>query len=352
MNDPKKKRKMNEELINDRATGNSTVYDLTSVDDMLLSKLKDQFRFKDTIINGAAYSKYHRAMLIELINKSLRIFKNYLFEAIGVESTYFFKLTENDDDNEVLKKEDNYIKFIKGNSNVYPKTSKIDFKKVREMLYSTKKSQKSIKKIAIELNYPYFTLLRAVKKIMKFRFIKCNRLNKNSNSLKNDYQVIYFTNTFSNVIEKKNYFIFIDESSFNSNKRSTKQWISNKKTNIIYDSGRISGLNLILACTGQKIFHFNISNKKLNTDNFCNFINELLMKIMESYELREMYINNNIYLIYDNCPIHKSKKTKEYLKNTKFNILTLPTYSPYFNICEFVFSNLKRSFYKKVYSSK
>lgn len=352
MNNPRKKRKMNEEKINDNGDGYFEFPKQTLTDDKLSLNLVDKFRIKDSIINGKITKNLPKTRLIHDVCNALTIFKKYLFNLINVESTDLFSIFDNNDNSYETNLIERKIKFIKENSIIYKSTSKIDFEKVREMLESKNKSQISLKKIAVKLKYPYITLYRAIRKIMGYRYLKSSRLNIKSNNEKSDYEIIYFSNILSKILDKNNLLIFIDESSFNSNKRSTKLWINHQKNNVFYDSGRISGLNLILASTNEEIFEYTISKRTNNTDEFIVFIEKLINKILESEELKEKYNNYKVYLIYDNCPVHKSKVTTKYIQETKFNVLTLPPYSPYYNLCEYVFSFIKKDFYGNVYSSK
>ncbi|WP_410521199.1 transposase [Candidatus Tisiphia endosymbiont of Ditula angustiorana] len=52
-----------------------------------------------------------------------------------------------------------------------------------------------------------------------------------------------------------------------------------------------------------------------------------------NFELRQP-VSKEVYLICDNASYHKSKKVKEYLVNTKIELVFLPPYSPNLNPIE------------------
>lgn len=56
------------------------------------------------------------------------------------------------------------------------------------------------------------------------------------------------------------------------------------------------------------------------------------------------YKSGKYVLIFDNASCHVSKETLESIKLKKFNVLTLPPYSPYYNLAEYVFNWLKNNF--------
>lgn len=80
--------------------------------------------------------------------------------------------------------------------------------------------------------------------------------------------------------------------------------------------GAINLANLQLVAT---------ENPKINGDQIVNF----LQRLEEENSDKE-----KIYLICDNASYHKSKKVKEYLANTKIELVFLPPYSPNLNPIE------------------
>lgn len=323
----------------------------TDVDNLICRNLKNHIVILDTIKIGKSYEYINEESIVEKMKFVLSDFNNYLFKSIeSINLNEFRIFKENTNDVELLNLEQK-IDFIEKNKKHYPSTSKIDFNKVNKLLNDNNKKAPNLREIAKKLNYKYITLYRAVKKYMGYRYLKSNRLNFKSNNNHHNYQLIYFCEIFCKLVIKEKYFIFIDECSFNSNKRSTKIWVNNNSKNILLDKSRISGVNLILSASKEDIIYFQISECRLNSEKFIAYLDKLEETILNNDRLTEIYKNNEIYLIMDNCSIHKSKEVKSYLYTKKFTILYLPSYSPYYNLCEFVFSNLKQKFYQTIYSS-
>lgn len=324
----------------------------TTTDNQLCENIIKNLTFLDTIKDSKIYISQGKDAITFKINLIIRHFSNYLSAITKLNiflDTNYFNNTEEDHKYQRIKQK---IELIKNNSKHFPSSSKFDDDKIIKLINFSNKKKYTIKEISKILNYPYSTLLLYVKNILCFRYVKCNRLNYRSLSIDNKYQHIYFCDNFSNIIKNDSYYIFLDECSFNSNKRSSKLWIELKKKNIMYDKLRISGLNFVLAASKDEIFYFEVIKNKLNSEKFCSFLENLINKIRQNVKLNEIYMQKKLYLIYDNCTIHKSKETVAFLKTKLLNILTLPSYSPYYNLCEFVFSNLKRKFYKRIFSSK
>lgn len=324
----------------------------TETDNLLCKALIDNLNYNDTILNSKSYLYLDVAILNQKIDKNLELFNKYICKYLGIKEIINLDIMKKTEDTDNIKLINSHIQHISHNSKYYPSTSKIDFVKIQELLEKKGKNQLSVKEISKILNYKYMTVYRAVRKILRYKFLKSNRLNNKSNSESVKYQTIYYCDYFSKMIQNDSFFIFIDECSFNSNKRSNKIWVNSNKNNIMYDKGRISGLNLILSVSRNEIFHYNLSNKRLDSKGFICYIEDLEEKIKNSLYLNSLHNDGKITLIFDNCPIHKSKEFRNYIEEKKFRILTLPSYSPYYNINEFVFANLKKGFYQNIYSSR
>lgn len=202
---------------------------LTEVDKMLCSKINKHFTMQDSIINSAGYYLFAKNIIHTKIENSLKIFKRFLSETNNIEIDDDFKLNIEESkyiDNDIIDKK---IKFIKEHERLFPSISKIDFKRVIQILENKNQSQMSLKQISLKLNYKYITLYRAVRYILGYRYINSSRLNIKSSTMTNKYQTIYFSEIFSKIIDNKSVFIYIDESSFNSNKKSSKLWINSQK---------------------------------------------------------------------------------------------------------------------------
>jgi transposase len=74
-------------------------------------------------------------------------------------------------------------------------------------------------------------------------------------------------------------------------------------------------------------------NGKMNADKFITFLDRLIYGASKP-----------IFLILDGHPVHKSKKVKEFVANTKgkLRLFILPPYSPHLNPDEWVWNWLKK----------
>ena len=132
--------------------------------------------------------------------------------------------------------------------------------------------------------------------------------------------------------------INVDESSFSNELWNERSWLK-RGVNSEIKSMRFRGsVSLILAVTSDGDYFGATIKSRLNSDSFIDFI----LKLEDWIEQRNIRNGREIIVILDNCSIHRSKVTKEALKETKIKFWYLPQYSPSLAPVELVFAQLKK----------
>ena len=133
--------------------------------------------------------------------------------------------------------------------------------------------------------------------------------------------------------EKANIY-FGDASHLRSDFHSGTSWDPCGKTPVVKRTGNRFGFSVISAITNKGHMRFVIIEGGVNSDQFISFLKRLLFKS-----------KNKTFLIVDNGPAHRSKKTKEFVKSVrdKLRLFYLPPYSPELNPDELVWNDLKNN---------
>ena len=195
-------------------------------------------------------------------------------------------------------------------------------------------------------------MYRAIKFVLNFKYLKCSRLNVKSESQLNDLQFLLFFKYYTEFMCEDKEFLFIDEASFNNSKRGGMKWVESKTKKVILDKVRISGINLILCTSKDGIIYSELTENIINSISFLEFIDNLVIKLSENIDSFNKYKSGKYVLVLDNASCHTSKQTFDSIKLKKFNVLSLPPYSPYYNLAEYVFNWLKKKFYSMNFVKK
>jgi transposase len=125
---------------------------------------------------------------------------------------------------------------------------------------------------------------------------------------------------------------FGDESSVRSDFHSGRTWAPKGKTPVVTTTGSRFKVNLISAISPRGKMRFMATEGRLNAQVFCDFLGRLIANAVFP-----------VYLVVDNHPVHRSKKVKEFVKNTNgmLRLFYLPPYSPELNPDELVWNHLK-----------
>jgi transposase len=91
--------------------------------------------------------------------------------------------------------------------------------------------------------------------------------------------------------------------------------------------------SLIMTVSNSRVINYKLYEKSVNGTKFFDYITSF-------------QVPDNVHVILDNCSVHKTNIFKEYVNQTKLNVLYNVPYSPETNPIEMVFSQIK-SFVKK-----
>jgi transposase len=142
-------------------------------------------------------------------------------------------------------------------------------------------------------------------------------------------------NTYSELVS-------IDEFSIITNKCPTCGW-SLKGCETIINIPFVKPnkrYSVLMATTNKKIIKYIIKEGSIKNEDFISFIDDLQKS------------NNNYSYLIDNASIHCSKKSKEYYKKNRINIIYNAPYQSKFNPIEMVFSLLRKKINKKIVKSE
>ena len=282
--------------------------------------------------------------------KNIKTFQNNLISDSVYNNEEYLKVVEFDVEEKIYEK--NRIEFVKSHPEYYPVLSTLDFESLRKRMTEYKLKQPTIQELAEEFNVCYNIMYRAIKFVLNLKYLKCSRLNVKSESKLNDLQFLLFYKYFIDFLSEDKEFLFIDEASFNNSKRGGMKWVEPNSKNVILDKVRVSGVNLILCSSKDGMVYYEILNTTVDSTRFTKFIDQLIIKISENIVLFNKYKSGKYVLVLDNASCHVSKQTFDHIKFKKFNVLTLPPYSPYYNVSEYMFNWLKKKFYSMNFSKK
>ena len=149
---------------------------------------------------------------------------------------------------------------------------------------------------------------------------------------------ILYTIRLAKAINNKILTINVDESSFSNELWNERSWLKRGVNSEIISMRFRGSVSLILAVTSDGDYFGATIKSRLNSDSFIDFI----LKLEDWIEQRNIRNGREIIVILDNCSIHRSRVTKEALKETKIKFWYLPQYSPSLAPVELVFAQLKK----------
>lgn len=125
---------------------------------------------------------------------------------------------------------------------------------------------------------------------------------------------------------------FGDEAGVRSDHHSGTTWAKKGETPVIRSTGKRFSINMISVVSSQGEMRFMVSEQRLGSTLFIEFLKRLLIGA-----------ENPIYLVVDGHPTHRAKKVKEFIEKTngRLKLFHLPAYSPELNPDELVWSDLK-----------
>lgn len=130
-----------------------------------------------------------------------------------------------------------------------------------------------------------------------------------------------------------------DETAVRSKDVRGRSFAPKGKTPVIKKTGKQFGITMISAVNNRGKLYFQIHQGAINSDRFIEFGSRLLKQRDE-----------NVFLIVDNLPAHKTKAVREWVWNNRgrLQIFYLPPYSPELNPDEYLNQDLKVNITGKV----
>ena len=157
----------------------------------------NHLNYNDTILNSKSYVYIDNIVLNEKIKKNLACFNKYICNFLNIPVIENLDLNQRTTEKEKMIKVKKNINYIKSHKEFFQISSKINHKKIIELLENPGKKQPSIMEIAKKLDVKYITLYRYVRYVLRYHYLKSNRLNNKSRSMQVNYQTIYFCDFFS-----------------------------------------------------------------------------------------------------------------------------------------------------------
>jgi transposase len=126
--------------------------------------------------------------------------------------------------------------------------------------------------------------------------------------------------------------LFEDESTVQLTPNLGKTWAKIGRPPVVKVTAKKASVGVISAISESGKLLFKIPKKRVNSAVFITFLKQVLNEIPRK----------QIFMILDNGPAHKSKKTLNFVNsNTRLKMFFLPPYSPDFNPDEMVWNQLK-----------
>lgn len=261
-------------------------------------------------------------------------------------------------DNQITQKIEEYLhEFMKSRNTGLKSKHSIDETLVHK-IFQTSKTNLTIKEAFYEYKkmyqnskISYSTFYRRVRKL-GFTYRYNPIINIKSNYSEVDNVNLLFIGKLCECLLKNHKIFYLDEASFNENKHSKKMWVHKNIIKNIFNSGRVASISAMALISEDGVEHFKITETTFNSEDFIDFILAAENMFSESTKYKEHLIKKEITVICDNAKIHTSKLVRKKLKDSNINILWQPIYTPTFNTCELLWSLLKKTKNRKIFSNK
>ena len=132
--------------------------------------------------------------------------------------------------------------------------------------------------------------------------------------------------------------INIDEVTFTTKVLNNRSWLKRGVDSEIFSQKYCGSVSVVMAINSEGDYFAAILIKRLNSVAFIEFL-KMTNSWIETYNLNK---NKRVLVILDNCPIRRSFKTTNYMKETNQLFIFLPVYTPSLAPVELIFSNLKQ----------
>ena len=150
-----------------------------------------------------------------------------------------------------------------------------------------------------------------------------------------------FLTSYLELSQKKQAFVYIDESSFSTNDITGRTWIKTQSDKVVKFNPQNIKLNVFCAISTNFGVFVRVYDKNGCQQLFSSFLKDL----KGTYFLDKASSSTKCTgptLIMDNSSIHKGQLVEEVASSFGASLLFLPPYTPEFNAVELVFARLKK----------
>ena len=195
-----------------------------------------------------------------------------------------------------------------------------------------------VEKLGIDI--PWYQIRLYFKTKMKLSYkIGCKRrIDIDQNRL--SYVRLLYSIRMAKLINEDILMVNIDETSLNREVLNQRSWLKVGVNCELFNQKFKDSLSLVSATTSNGDIIAAPINHKLNSVTFIGFLKTINCWIDEVLEGRHL----KIFILLDNCPIHRSKLVLDYMKTTDRMYLFLPQYTPSLAPIDFYLESW-RSFY-------
>ena len=134
-----------------------------------------------------------------------------------------------------------------------------------------------------------------------------------------------------------------DEWSINRNTKSNYSWSLVGINKEFKNSALTGSISLIMSIFSNEVWFVMLSNSTTNSEIFTHY----LIKMNDWINKNNMFGYSKAFILLDNWPYHKSKRTLDKLKRIKMNLMFLPPYSPSLAPIELIFGLIKQKLCKQ-----
>ena len=187
------------------------------------------------------------------------------------------------------------------------------------------------------------TINKILKKQLNYHFVKLVVKNDKLAQESSIKQTFFFLKIFLKCLYIGLNFIYIDESSIQTNNNNFRNWtlINDGIYNKISDNEK---RNLLMAVSPYKTIYFEIKKNNTNSEEFKKFFENMLSKLSDKEKDESVFI-------LDNLSSHATPEMFEYYSSKKLKVLFGVPYFSELNMIEFCFRGIKNILYKNIFSS-
>lgn len=196
------------------------------------------------------------------------------------------------------------------------------------------------------------TLRRYLLNVMDYSFKKCHLNNIKSTYPVSKFMMFCYIKRYIDLLKNNHVIIFIDECSINEHKNTSKFWVKKGECNIRYNQGRLKSISVIGALDQNGLINYSLNENSNTALDFQKFISLTELTLQNHSIYSDMLEKRKITIIVDNSKLHTSKLTRKFLKKSRFNVIFQPSYSPYINGIEMVWSLLKSKLKRRIPKNK